>query len=194
MLSKTDKFRSQMFLCCSAILLAFAATAGATERELNAHEHGVSRLNIAIDDAIVEIELIAPGADIVGFEHAATAAADKMTVKEAMNTLQEGSTLFDFPSAAECKLEEAEVNSDLAEGEHDEHDDHDHEKEEAEEDSHAEFRAHYHFHCSEPSRINHVVVQLFARFPTLREIDVQAITSRGQTATELTPASSRLMF
>ena len=194
MLPKANKFRPQMFVCYSIVFLAFATTSSATEREHNAHEHGVSRLNIAVDDAIVEIELMAPGADIVGFEHAATAAADKMTVKEAMKTLQDGSNLFTFPGGAGCKMKEAEVKSDLAEGEHDKHDDQDHDKEAAEEGSHAEFRAHYHFNCDVPGRVNFIDVNLFTQFPTLREIDVQAITSRGQTATELTPTSSRLMF
>ncbi len=184
-------------------MLMFATGAGATEREHDAHEHGVSRLNVAIDNDAVEIELMAPGADIVGFEHAATTAADRTAVKEALNTLQHGSNLFKFPESAGCRLEEAKVKSELAEGQHAEHDDHDHgkdeaehdsERENAEEDSHAEFRAHYHFHCDQPDRVNHIDVNLFGRFSTLREIDVQAVTSSGQMATELTPASSRLMF
>ncbi|MBL6942018.1 MAG: DUF2796 domain-containing protein [Rhodospirillales bacterium] len=194
MLPKTGKFRPYMFVRLSVVFLAFATTVSATEREHSAHEHGVSRLNIAVADNTVQIELMAPGADIVGFEHAATTAADKTAVKEAVATLQDGSALFTLPGAAGCKLKEAEVKSDLAEDEHDGHNDHDHDKEEAEEASHAEFRAHYHFHCDEPGHVTGIDVNLFTRFPTLREIDVQAITSRGQTATELTPASSRLMF
>jgi hypothetical protein len=38
-------------------------------RQLNAHEHGVGQLDIAIDGQQIAMELHAPGADIVGFPH-----------------------------------------------------------------------------------------------------------------------------
>jgi len=195
--------RAAALLSCVAILWIFATISAASEREHDAHEHGVSRLNIAVDEKTIEIELMAPGVDIVGFEHAATASADKIAVKKAVATLQKGSVLFDFPDDANCRLEEGEVTSQLAEAHQAEHDDHAHEKKEnghsddhkdAEESTHAEFHAHYHFHCAEPRHISHMEVKLFEHFPTMREIDVQAITSSGQSAMELTSTSARLMF
>ena len=56
-----------------ALAGALAATAAVAEerRELGAHEHGHSTLTIAVEGTRVAMELSAPGADIVGFEHAA---------------------------------------------------------------------------------------------------------------------------
>jgi hypothetical protein len=45
-------------------------------RQLNAHEHGIAALNIAIEAPLVVMEFHAPGADIVGFEYAAKSDAD----------------------------------------------------------------------------------------------------------------------
>jgi len=52
------------------LVIALAATQA--QAELDAHEHGVGVLNIAADGNTVEMELIAPGADIVGFEYEAS--------------------------------------------------------------------------------------------------------------------------
>ena len=58
-----------IFLIPMTALAVFLATSlQASER---AHEHGVVQLSIAIEGNEVEIELVVPGADAVGFEHAA---------------------------------------------------------------------------------------------------------------------------
>ena len=57
--------------------IAFSA-AGEEHRQLGAHVHGHGRLNIAIEDKTVSIELEARGADIVGFEHEAATRGTKM--------------------------------------------------------------------------------------------------------------------
>ena len=182
---------SRILLSCGAALLAFAVTARAAEREHGAHQHGVSHMNIAIEDKSIEIELIAPGADIVGFEHATGTAINQVAVKNALAALKNGGDFFVFSAAAGCRLQEAETVSDLTEEHHDEHEKHGqaHEKQ-----NHAEFHARYLFQCDTPARISHVDVKLFQRFPTLREVEVQAVTVSGQSATELTPAAPRLMF
>ena len=104
-------------LRCSAAALLLAASgsvAWAAERQHGAHEHGVGQLNVAVEGEEVEIELVAPGADIVGFEHEAESDADKAAIAEATEVLADGNALFIFPAEAECKLEEAEVESGLA--------------------------------------------------------------------------------
>ena len=59
-------------ICALAWLPAGVALADEAERrELGAHEHGHLVLNIAIEGDRIEMELMAPGVDIVGFEHAA---------------------------------------------------------------------------------------------------------------------------
>jgi len=74
------EFRVAGLMWSSMVSMALAE---GSKRELGAHEHGHSALNVAIEGGSVEMELIAPGADIVGFEHAATSEADKVAVEQA---------------------------------------------------------------------------------------------------------------
>lgn len=177
-------------------LLLFGSNAWADEVAQKAHEHGVGTLNIAIDGKEVEMELTAPGADIVGFEHAPSTEGQTKAVRDAVARLKDGSKIFSFPAAARCEMEEAEVASTLMkneDGDKDHDHDHMHDKKDAQE-THAEFRIHYHFECADPDRLTHIDVQFFEQFPNARELEGQIIGAKGQTATELTPAATRLKF
>ncbi len=177
-------------------VLLYASLASAAEKH-DAHEHGVGTLNIAIDATAVEIELIAPGADIVGFEHPATTQEDKKAVANAAESLEDGTSLFVFPSGAGCALVSSEVSSGLLE-DGDDHD-HDNSSESAEADhdddeEHAEFVAHYRFECTDAGALSNLVVNYFDRFPAARELEARAITPDGQRAAELTGQANRLSF
>ena len=97
------------------LFLAIVSQGAAEERVHDAHVHGVSRLNIAIEGNTVEMELLSPGANIVGFEHKAESAEDKALVARAAAVLHDGEKLFAFPSGAECRLQTAKVESALIE-------------------------------------------------------------------------------
>ena len=79
------------------------------QRQLGAHVHGAGKLSIAIEKRVVEIELEAPGSDIVGFEHAAATTDQKQAVARARATLAKPLTLIKLPEAAACKLISAKV-------------------------------------------------------------------------------------
>jgi len=132
-------------------LVAFTASPVLAEgtRQLDAHEHGVGQLDIALDGAQVAIELHAPGADIVGFEYAAQSTEDRAAVDAALATLSSPLDLFVLPAAAQCSVVEAsaELESEDAHDEHGDHDDHkddhaghddhdDHKHDEHKEDAH----------------------------------------------------------
>ncbi len=113
--------------CLPAI--AIAADDGHTE--LGAHEHGSGVFNVAIEGKTVAMELEAPGADIVGFEHAAQSEEDKAAIKKARSTLAALKNIVELPEAAGCTLAAANVELHAEGGEHKKHDDdhdHDHDK------------------------------------------------------------------
>lgn len=183
----------------SATLLAglfvAAGPAASTEREHGAHEHGVGQLSLAVEGNTVEIEITAPGADIVGFEHAAETEADRAALAAAAARLKDGAGLFRFPPKADCRLEDAEVHSALLDDAHDHEKKHDHDKGQAHEaEGHAEFRAHYHFQCADPAALSHVDLGYFTAFPAARELEARTITAKGQGAQELTAERARLTF
>lgn len=124
------------------LLCALAAVPVSAEeaRELDAHEHGVGALNIAVDGNAVVMEFRAPGADIVGFEYAAESAEDRAAIDEAVATLARPLELFVFPEAAACSVTQAsaELESEETHGAHGAHGDEKHA------DAHDEEHAHEH--------------------------------------------------
>ena len=156
-------------------------------RQLDAHEHGVGQLDIAIDGQQIAMELHAPGADIVGFEYAAESAKDLAAVDAAVAKLSAPLALFVLPEAAGCRIVEASagLESDEEHEEHgDEHADDEHD-EHADEAGHTEFHAEYLLNCAEPSAITGIDFAYFGSFPNALEVEVQIITDTGATSFEV---------
>ena len=192
-------------------LAVFLATAlQASER---AHEHGVGQLSIAIQGNKVEIELVVPGADAVGFEHAPRTDSEKKAVVAAAEKLMEAKRLIRLTSAAHCHVEKTELASALLESDKDEHDhahdnkhkkhakqnDHKHNEHKehdkhADSEIHSEFTAHYHFHCDHPEKLTGADIEFFKVFPSAHELVARWITGKGQGVTELTAKATRLKF
>jgi Protein of unknown function (DUF2796) len=94
----------------AALAAAALVQAQADERrELGAHLHGHSTLQIVIEGGRVAMELEAPGMDIVGFEHAAATDAQKAALAEACSVLARPLELFAPPPEAGCEVIEAAV-------------------------------------------------------------------------------------
>ncbi|WP_435247882.1 zinc uptake protein ZrgA [Vibrio sp. nBUS_14] len=93
-------------------------------RSHSAHVHGQVEVNIAQDGQELLVEVTAPGADVVGFEHAPETADQKKIFEQAIAQLNKPEELFSFNNA-NCTLKFKSVSNTL-EGDHDEHEGHDH--------------------------------------------------------------------
>ncbi|MHC5349204.1 DUF2796 domain-containing protein [Metapseudomonas furukawaii] len=155
---------------------------------LAAHEHGVARLNAALDGKTLELELESPAMNLVGFEHAARSVADKAKVAGVRASLEQPLALFDLPAQAGCRVSAQELESPLfGDHDHDKADDHAHE--------HSDIHAHYQLECATPSALESLdLAPLFKQFPATQKIQVQLIGPNGQQGAELTPSSTRLSF
>ena len=196
----------------TALLFAAALSlpaAAEEKRGLDAHEHGVGKLNIAIEGNTIAMELEAPGADIVGFEHPATTAEDRSKVDGAIAMLAKPQELFVLPAEAACLVSDAHVSL-VTEEEHGDdhgeekraHEDHkvedaeekhaheDHKDEHAEEKhaghddhedeaGHTEFHAGYMLNCEKPEAVARIEFPYFTVFGNARELEVQMISDRG---------------
>jgi len=165
---------------------------------LGAHEHGVGRLNAALDGQTLELELESPAMNLVGFEHAATSDADKARVAAARAQLEKPLALFSLPAAAGCKVASQELESPLF-GDKPDADDHD--EDEADKDGHehhhehSEIHAHYRFTCTAPGALKTLdLTNLFTTFPATQKIQVQLISASGQQGTEVTAKAASLKF
>lgn len=189
-----------------AILLSAQVAMAQTTRELDAHEHGHSSLNIAIEGSSVTMELEAPGADIVGFEYEAETEGDKAKVASAKELLHSPLGLFQIPAAAGCKVTKASVELEREEEhkDHDAHDDdhadgHDDDHAEAHDDDHGEkkgghteFHATYTMTCKNPDKIETIGMTFFKKFPNAEEVEVNVVSEKGQRKYEIERDEPRL--
>ncbi|MGH8434130.1 MAG: DUF2796 domain-containing protein [Pseudomonas sp.] len=167
---------------------------------LDAHEHGVGRLNAALDGKTLELELESPAMNLLGFEHAAKSAADQATVAAVRAELEQPLTLFSLPAAAGCTVAKQELESPLfgdkpdAEQDHDKHST-DEAAEHEHEPQHSEIHAHYRLTCIEPAELKTLDLrELFKRFPSTHKIQVQLIGPQGQQGVEATADNATLSF
>ena len=198
------------------IHLALAASTLATPvfaqdtREMDAHVHGVSTVEIAVEHGKVEINIHTPGMDIVGFEYEATSAEDKDAVEAAIRTMLMPENVVTLPEAAGCRLTEVLVhlhggdhNHDDADahmdGDHDhedhaEGDDHDHDEEHdhADEAQHSEFHVSYAFACEDEDALTTINFPFFDQFGNVQEIEAQYVTETGAGQAEITRSAPEL--
>jgi len=180
-------------------------------RQLNAHEHGIGALNIAIEAPLVVMEFHAPGADIVGFEYAAKSDADLAAISAALKTLEAPLDLFVLPEAARCAVQavQVELKSDADHGaneedhqghdahtedghqDHDDHDDHDEEKHAAS-SGHTEFHAEYSLICSNIEALTQIDFAYFEVFPNSKQVALQLISQSGARAFDIKSGALRL--
>lgn len=163
---------------------------------LGAHEHGVGRLNAALDGQTLELELESPAMNLVGFEHAATTDADKAKVAAARAQLEKPLALFNLPAAAGCKVVSQELESPLFGDKPDADDDDDAGKDSHEHHhDHSEIHAHYQFSCATPGALKTLdLATVFSTFPATQKIQVQLISASGQQGTEVTAKAASLKF
>lgn len=177
-----------------------------------AHEHGVARLNVAVEGNNLYIELRSPAANIVGFEHPPRTGAQKDAVSRALKELKAGDKWFIPSPGSGSRLASARVETDIdhhdghtPESDHDQNQneprgskesrDEDHRDADAHEhERHSEFTAEYLFMCKNPKALSHVDVKLFQNFPGIEHIEVQLITEKRQNAQDLTSKENTIRF
>ncbi len=209
------------FLLSTALLTCLPAIALAADdghTELGAHEHGVGIFNVAIEGNTLAMELEAPGADIVGFEHAAKSAEDKAAIKKAKVTLADLHHVVDLPAAASCKLTKANIELHSEGGDHGKHDDHDHDHgkkaekhddhdhdhdhgkkaekhddhDHAKEAGHTEFHAEYELNCAKPDQLTAFVFTYFNTFKGAKELEVSITGPSGQKKFEVERGNTKV--
>ncbi|MCY1415090.1 hypothetical protein D9M71_305590 [compost metagenome] len=162
---------------------------------LGAHEHGVGRLNAALDGKTLALELQSPAMNLVGFEHVATSDADKAKVAAARALLEQPLALFNLPKAAGCVVENQELESPLFGDTPDADDDHDEDAKDEHHHDHSEIHAHYQFTCATPDALKTLdLANMFNSFPATRTIQVQLIGPSGQQGVDVTAKAAALKF
>lgn len=169
-----------------------------SHRQLGAHVHGTGQLDVVLDGDRLLIELTAPGANIVGFEHAPETTEQEQALSDALALLEKPDELFALSAEAGCAVDESMVETDLMADEHDHAEDHDQDHEAHDEhasgEAHAEFHARHAYRCDRPEQLSRIAVRLFERFPATERLQVQLLGPGGQTAATLTPDDPDLVL
>jgi len=191
----------RLLLALPFALLPLAVAHAADEHDhdhehgsLGAHEHGVGRLNAALDGQTLELELESPAMNLVGFEHAATTDADKAKVAAVRSQLEKPLALFNLPTAAGCGVASQKLQSPLF-GDKPDDDDHDKDAKDEHHHDHSEIHAHYQFTCTAPAALKTLdLANVFNTFPATQKIQVQLIGPSGQQGVEVTAKAAPLTF
>lgn len=195
-----SRFALSLGLAFGASVISSAVLAQQNFRQHDAHTHGHVEFNIAQDGHELLIEITAPGADVVGFEHQPKNAEQQQRVSDAIEQLNQANSIFELSSAAQCQIKTTSVHQSLAHDEpnnnhdhhakhdeadtHKDHHDHHHEHEDHH-DSHGTFTVTYHYHCDVLARLKRIETQWFRHFPNTNTISVNLLTDNAQTTTEL---------
>jgi hypothetical protein len=186
--------KTRILALAAGVAIAAPVLAHEEHRELGAHVHGHGTLNIAVESTRLSIELEAPGADIVGFEHDANSAEQKAALAKAKEQLADPLALFKVPAAAECKLAEAKVEIETEDA-HDRdhghdakeaHDEHAHDHDDKDKGGHNAFHATYAIDCAKPDNITAITFDYFKTFAGAKELDVSLVTEKAQSKFEVT--------
>ncbi|WP_050466072.1 DUF2796 domain-containing protein [Herbaspirillum chlorophenolicum] len=153
-----------------------------------AHEHGVGKLDVALEGNTLTLHLDTPLINLVGFEHAATSARDKETVQAMAKVLRDAGRMFATDAAAQCKPAEIQLESAVLPpallGEKSPSS----AAPAAASDGHADLDGDFTLVCASPGALNTVDASaLFRAFPGFQRIDVQLATPKKQAAFQLAP-------
>ena len=154
----------------------------ASEREHDSHEHGHGVLNLVVDGQAIFVELLVPGVNVVGFEHAAQSNAERSKVDKAIKTFSRGAALFIFQPGENCSFKDAAVtlnNASTGTGQT------------QAAMKHGELRGEYFFHCQDVAAIEELTVRVFDHIDA-DELEVQLVTPTQQTAFEIDAKKSAI--
>ena len=174
-----------------ALLLGMLALlAAAAVQAAPPHEHGVARLDVAVDAGRVSIELDTPLDNLLGFERAPRTDPERAKVAALVVRLRAAEALFRIDPAAGCTLAKVDLVSaplDLgraAVGA----------AVRAAPNDHSDLNGVFEFRCTNGARAGFVELGLFDAFPALKRIELQVVTPRGQLKATLRKPASRVML
>ena len=175
-----------------------------------AHVHGRAVVQLVQEGNRINVTLVVPAADVVGFEHPPRTDEQIAALREAALTLGDVVSLFEPPESAACSQQWSRVHSDLMDyldvetlaGNH-QHDHqhgeghrhgHDHEHADEHSHQHADFDAEWHLVCAAADAFDNLRVHIFETLPGLERLTVQAVLARGQQEIRLRRGDERLRW
>jgi len=166
-----------------------------------AHEHGVAKVDVAIEGGKLTVALQSPLDSLLGFERAPRTDAERKAAADMLARLRSGGALFKADAAAQCTLSKAEVTAPVLDAAN---------KApvtgatakatetgatakatdtgtaaKATEGDHADLDASYEYTCAQPQQLRTLELGLFDAFKRMQRIEVQVAGAQGQSKVTL---------
>ncbi|MBS1209277.1 MAG: ABC-type metal ion transport system, periplasmic component/surface adhesin [Proteobacteria bacterium] len=168
-------------------LLLMAAFSAAVRAE-PAHVHGVAALDISVQGDTLRLALESPLDNLIGFEHAPSGDGEHAKVRTMARQLRQAWRWFVPNPEAACKLASVTLSSAvIAPVELGEPVTKTAPAASQAEPGHADLDAGFVFQCAHPLALKTMEVRLFDAFAGFRQIQVQSVTAKRQSAARLTP-------
>jgi hypothetical protein len=163
---------------CLALILACSSSCWAA----SAHEHGVARLDVAVEGTRLTLQLETPLENLLGFERAPRTDAERQRVQAMLQRLRAPGGLFRADAAAACKPGPVSIEAPvLGLGQAG-----------PAADAHADLDASFEFTCARaPQQLD---VLLFDAFAPLQRIQLQLALPGGQAQRSLRRPSQRVQL
>ena len=130
------------------------------QHSLDAHQHGLSVLNIVQENNTIVFEFEMPGFDIVGFEYKAKKKEDVKKTKQSLILFKDYNNMLELNKEAKC--ENITSSSDvLYEG------------------THSEFISKYIFKCTNIENLNKIKINFFSTFSNSKNLNINIVTAIG---------------
>jgi len=168
----------------AVVVCALALSAGMPALAAKAHQHGTAQLDIVVDASRVSIVFDTPLDNLLGFERAPRTDAERQQADAAVAVLRDAGRLFRIDPAAGCTLAKVELASaalKLGDG-----------GDVPATGDHADLEGRFDFDCKQGARAAHVEVGLFEAFKSLRRLELQVVTPKGQMGATLVRPASRV--
>jgi hypothetical protein len=167
--------KSTLLTLCLSPLLAYAAG--------KAHEHGIARLDVAIEAGTITVLLQSPLDNLLGFEHPPRTDAERKQAAAMVARLSAAASMFRIDPAAQCTPGAVELaSSALKLGQPD-----------PSEDGHADIDGSFEFNCADAGKASYIDTTLFS-FRHLQRVDVQVAGPKGQFKRELKRPAGRIVL
>ncbi|MDC3024037.1 DUF2796 domain-containing protein [Alphaproteobacteria bacterium] len=133
------------------------------KKSLDAHEHGMSILNIVQDKKKISFEFEMPGFDVVGFEYKAKKKEDIKKVRSALSIMSDYKNMIIISDEAKCK-EENQLAKVLNEG------------------SHSEFLSEFQLSCQNIFLIKNIKIMYFDSFQFSKKLKINIVADKGKSS------------
>ena len=165
----------------------------AEDTSQQAHVHGRAELTVILEHNLLQIGLVSPAANIVGFESHARTREQITIVERTVSILESVQKLFVF-EGTDCRVQKTDVDLSVVEPKHE----HAHGYGEQEKDTndddheHGEIVAEYEFRCQEGGSLNGISFEFLDQFKDIERLRVMWITDREQRTQTLSGTARRI--